>query len=340
METPQFIKMYKKKKHISILIIAVLLIIEVVIFDRCITSYDNSTNNATIINDYEDFNKAIVSDDYSHLEISDYIDLGSVATERNGSTVSETFYIGIDINDKLLVASVKEDEYHELVQNADSTYVLKGTFGKINNNLRDTLEELLEDVATPEELHEIMYDYFLSCETPLDTLTFKLVIMFVLLVLIIARIYIMCKNSRSFRKLKKQHGSDFVIFCEKIDSEMKAATVFKRGSIIITKNYIIANSPHQFFVYPIRELMWVYKGVTRYYRIIKKSNITFAFTDKSKYQVTSMGDKDINDVIECFSQDSYKCIVGYSDELDKMYRKQTNELIQQWKNKYNVDDVQ
>ncbi|GKX30745.1 hypothetical protein SH1V18_32250 [Vallitalea longa] len=340
METPQFIKIYKKRKRIGILILAILLISEVILFDRCITSYDNNTNDPTIINNFEELNNAMVNNDYVHLEISEYYDLGSVATERNGSKISETYYIGYGINKKMLVISLKEDEYYEFVRDTNDSYILKGTFGKINSNLRGTLEELCEDVATPEELHEIMYDYFLSCETPLDALTSKLIIMFFAFLMICVCIYILCKNSRSLRKLKKEHGSDFDMFCEKVDSEMKATTVLRKGAITVTQNYIIANSPCTFFVLPKDELMWVYKGVTRYYRIIKRTNITFVFANKTKYQITSINNKNIDDLIEHFSQDSYKCIVGYSDELDKMYRKQTDAFIQQWNNKYNINDIQ
>lgn len=331
METPEFMKKYKKKKYIALLILAILLISGGMIVNKCLTSYEENTNNPTVINSTEDFEKAMDNNDYIEMEISDYIDLGSVTTERNGSKVSETYYIGININEKMLVVSVKEDEYHKLVNETSSSYLLRGTFSVITNNLRNTLEELLEDAISPEELKELMYEDFLSCETPFDALTSKILMLFFLFIFICVFIYILRKNSKSMRRLKKQYGSDFQVFCEKVDTEMKAPTALNKGSVIVTQNYIIANSPCTFFVMPINELMWVYKGVTRYYRIIEKSNITFVSSNKVKYQIASMNKRNIDNLIEHFSQDGHKCIVGYSEEIDKMFRKKPDTLVQQWK---------
>ncbi|MCT4686016.1 DUF6709 family protein [Vallitalea sp.] len=335
MTTLEFIKKYRKKKYISFLILAILLISGAIIVNKCLISYDENTNNPTVINSIEDFNNAMANNDYIEMEISDYIDLGSVTTERNGSTISETFYIGINLNDKMLVVSIKDDEYHNLVSKINSKYLLRGTLCNITNNLRDTLEELLEDAISAEELNELMYDNFLSCETPIDALTSKILLLIFLFIMSCVFLYVLRKNSRSMRKLKKQHGSDFRMFCERVDAEMKAPTALKKGAITVTQNYIVANSPCTFFVMPINELMWIYRGVTRYYRIIEKSNITFVFSNKAKYQITSINKRNINDLIEYFSQEDQKCIVGFSEELNKMYRKQPDTLIQKWKSNDN-----
>ncbi|GMQ59072.1 hypothetical protein AN1V17_34690 [Vallitalea sediminicola] len=341
METPQFMKKYKKKKYITFLILAILLISGGMIVNKSLTSYEDNTNNPTVINSIEDFDRAMDNNDYIEMEISNYIDLGSVTTERNGSTVSETYYIGINLNEKMLVVSMKDDDYHKLVNEISSSpYLLRGTFSIITNNLRDTLEELLEDAISPEELNELMYEDFLSCETPFDALTSKILMLFFLFIFICVFLYIFCKNTKSMRKLKKQHGSDFEMFFEKVDTEMKSPTALKKGSVTVTQNYIIANSPCTFFVMPINELMWVYRGVTRYYRIIEKSNITFISSNKAKYQITSMNKRNINDLIEYFSQDGQKCIVGYSEELNKMFRKKPDTLVEQWKSDNNNSNNQ
>jgi len=340
METPEFMKKYKKKKCIGLLILAILLIGGGIIVYKGLTSYENNTNNPTVINSIEDFENAMANNDYIEMDISDYIDLGSVTTERNGSKISETYYIGININEKMLVVSIRNDEYHRLVNATGSTYLLRGTFSKITNNLRDTLEELLEDAISPEELNELMYEDFLSWETPFGALTSKIIMLFFLFIFICVCIYILCKNSKSMRKLKKQYGSDFQMFCEKVDTEMKASTALRKGAVTVTQNYVVANSPCTFFVMPINELMWVYRGVTRYYRLIEKSNITFISSKKAKYQITSMNKRNINDLIEYFSQDGQKCIVGYSEELNKMFRKKPDTLVQQWKNDNNNSNNQ
>ncbi|GKX30746.1 hypothetical protein SH1V18_32260 [Vallitalea longa] len=334
METLQFIERYNKNRRNSIWGLAILLIVEVILAIMCLISYDKSTNNPAIINDFEDFNKAIANNEYAHLEISDYIDLGSVQTKRKNVTFSETFYIGININDKILVVSIKNDDYYELAENTSPTYLLKGRFGKIGNELHGTLEELLKDIVTPEELNNMMYDKLLSCEIPTDTLTSKFIIMSFIFFIIIIRIYVIYKKSRNFQKLRKQHNTDFDMFLEKVDIEIKNKNILEKDPIIITENYIISNCSHEFFVYPKSDLMWVYKEVTRYNRVFKSSNITFVFADKSKYEFGTISDKDINEIIEYFSRYGSKCIVGYSNELNKMYKKHTNAFIQQWRNKY------
>jgi hypothetical protein len=235
----------------------------------------------------------------------------------------------------MLVVSIRDDDYHDLVKNIDQSYLLRGKFSNITNNLRNTLEELLEDAISSEELDKIMYDDFLSCETPLDALTGKILILVFLFVMSLPFLHSLRKNSKGMRKLKKQHGSDFNMFCEKVDAEMKSPNALKQGAVTITQNYIIANSPCTFFVLPIDELMWVYKGTITYYRIIHKTNITFVFGNKAKYQITSMKKINVDNIIKYFSQEEYKCIVGYSDELDKLYRKQPDVLIDKWKNSDN-----
>lgn len=330
METSRFMKKYKIRQFISFVIWGALLICIAKEVIDCKITYENNTNNPTIIKSIEDFNKAIDNDEYINMEVEDYFNLGSVETKSRRST-SIKYYIGINVDQKILLTSLNEREYSNFVGQYTGTYLLKGKFGKINSNLRETIEELVEDEISPEELDLIMYPDFLSYEEPIDVLTVNIFGIILLVILSCMILFTLIKNANNLKNLKKYSGDNFEMICEQIDTEMKSPTAYKKGPITITQNYIVASSLRNYFAFPMEELMWTYKGVTRYYRIIRKANITCVFSNKHKYTITAISGKNSDKIIEYIAQNYKDCITGYSDELDKMYRKQPDTFIQQWK---------
>lgn len=330
METSRFMKKYKRRQLVSFIIWGALLIYIVIGVVNCKITYENNTNNPTIIKNIEDFNKAIGNADYINMEVDDYIDLGSVETTRRRSK-SIKYYIGINIDQKLLLTSLNEREYENFVGEYTGTYLLKGTFGKINSNLRETIEELLEDEISAEELDLIMYQDFLSYEEPIDVLTVNIFGIILLIILSCMVMFTLIKNAKNLKNLRKYSGDNFEMICEQIDTEMQSSTAYKKGPITITQNYIVASSLRNYFAFPIKELMWTYKGVTRYYRIIRKANITCVFSNKHKYTITAISGNNSDKIIEYIAQNHKECMTGYSDELNKMYRKQPDTFVQQWK---------
>lgn len=100
----------------------------------------------------------------------------------------------------------------------------------------------------------------------------------------------------------------------------------------VTRDAIVVNKS-RFFIYPIKDLVWIYKQVTatKLYGVLtvsKSSVIVIAGRDHKRYTFKTKNKSNIVEFLK-FELDQYNksVIYGYSTEFDLMFRKNFNQIL-------------
>ncbi|EJO5346648.1 hypothetical protein NRP93_000700 [Clostridium botulinum] len=352
MQQSSFIKIYKKRwtPKIIIMIIAALIILGSVGFG--FYTYNNNTNNPTIVKNLEDYKKALNNDSYIQISSDKLYTLDIVLKEkktRHGIKISENVksrFVAIKLPPFTLAVAIPNKEYEKLLTKKMGPYILKGNL----INLKDSEVTMLKysmqsNPYLSKNFNPTPYLQYLEYKTPLESASIYFVCAALLAIYILTLyINVMRKNTVALKSLKNFSKGSIEDTYKQIDNELNSSDLYQNGPITITKNYIIVNTQQIVFALPLKELMWVYKETIKRkaYHIIplgKTNNIVFVFSDKRTYKVNlHKGNEIIDEVIEYISENCPYTFVGYSKELKNLLKKNPNTFISNWKEKTNTID--
>lgn len=340
MKQTYFMKAYKKRWTYRLMALGFLSIVVISLICMGIIKCINNTNNPTIIKTAEDYNTAIRNDSYIHISTNEVYDLGLVMKETRsklGLKLSESttaHFVAINLNSRILPVSLPNKEYEKLMKTGKGPNLFKGTLNKFEeSDLKILKDSLIKDGIPSEHIDSLLYTTYLQYTTPIESATLYFVLS-ALLATLTMFLFISAarKNTLALKSLKKYSNGDLEIACKQIDNEIKSPNIYKNNPIIITENYIIVESQQIVFAMPIGELMWVYKKSTKNKIGKKSASIVFVFSDKGTYNVDLFkNSKNSDSIVEYISEHTNTAIVGYSEELANLLKKNPNEFIHQWK---------
>ncbi|WP_032122407.1 DUF6709 family protein [Clostridium amazonitimonense] len=346
MKQSYFMKAYKKRwtSRIKSLILCALVVFGLI--GMGIYTYYNNTNNATVVNNVEDYNKALKDDSYIQISSDMLYDLDIVITETRsklGIKLSEKVksrFVAINLPPFTLAVALPEDEYIKLMEQEKGPYILTGTLVELKDSELEILKTAIKDNHLLSGGFQLVpYLQYLNYEKPINSASvyFTFAGLFTIFVLALY-IHGMRKNSMALKSLKNFYNGDIEVAYEEIDDELTSPDVYKNGPITITKNYIVVKTQQIVFALPLKELMWVYKETItkKVYFVIpagKINSLVFVFSDKHVYKVDLFrGEKVIDEVIEyIFNNYANTSFVGYSEELQNLFKKDPEEFILNWK---------
>ncbi len=351
MRESNFLKAYKRRWTYRIMGLVVSVIAIMGLIGMGIYTYYNNENNATIVNNVEEYTEALNNDSYIQISAEELYDLDVVMTETRskfGIEISNNVksrFVAIKLPPFTLAVSIPNKEYEKLIEQEKSPYILKGKLVGLDDRDLEILKEAMKDNNSLSGGFQLVpYLQYLRYESSIQSslVYFTAAALFIIFVLILY-IRVMRKNTTALKSLKNFSNKDFKITCEEIDNECNAPNVYKNGPITITENYIIAETQQIVFALPLSELMWVYKETIKkkVYFVIpagKINNLILAFSDKRTYEVSLSKDKTIEEIIEYISTNCSTSFVGYSEELKNLLKKDPDEFILKWKlNKEKAD---
>lgn len=301
-------------------------------------TYYNNTNNPTIVESEKQYYDAVENGRYIQITTEKIYDLGIVkkTTRRKlGIKIKETktYYMGIDLDGKLLTITLSSDEYEKIVKQQTGPYLIRGKLKKYNSkDLTYIKNTLIEEGYSLEEVDLFLCLNYLEYMTPfLSAWGYIFIAILIMIVLLFIFIPNMRKNTSAFKSLKRYSNGEFEKTLHQIDNEIQLSDVYKNKPLTITQNYIIVEN-HQFVLaLPIKELMWVYKIIEKGKNGRKYYCLVLVFSDRGKYKIQFFRNlKGIDDAIQYISEHSTRIIIGSSDELQKLFKKNPNGFILKW----------
>lgn len=351
METSFFLNIYKKRRKRRIIGLSIGLIIVLIIVAIAGFKYYGNLYNPTVVKTADDYNKAAAKDKYIVISTDKIYDLNLVMTETSSSTISnesssnpKEYIEAVKLNDKLLIVSIPIDKYNSSFANKKGPFLIKGTATRFDDKDYETLKESLKSSSskiTDSYLDSIIIPKYLEYESPFSGpsifLIFAgLILAFVLLI----NIPIMFKNRKALKQLEKFSNGNLQAALDEIDSEIMLDDVCKVDPIIITKNYIIIDTSSTVLAMPKIELMWAYKNITTNkvngIPVGKTNKLKLIFSDGSQYEfVINIKKQNFDQILVAIHDHCSKTIVGFSNDLNKLFQKNRKEFINQWNRSIN-----
>jgi hypothetical protein len=110
------------------------------------------------------------------------------------------------------------------------------------------------------------------------------------------------------------------------EREMESSVRFKKAGIVVTDNFMIERGFLTFNLFPFHHLLWAYKKVTtrmvNFIPVAKTSEAVFVFYGGST--VFPSRKKLVHEVLTYAAARAPWAILGYSDELHKVFKKDTD----------------
>ncbi|WBW94675.1 DUF6709 family protein [Oceanirhabdus sp. W0125-5] len=346
MEQSYFMKIYKKRWFYRFITLGCLMLVIIGLLGMGGYTYNNNINNPVMVETNEDYYDAVEKDSYVQISSKEIYDLGIVKTRSRrklGIKISETkmYYMALELEGRLLTISLPEKIYEEINKQQTGPYLIKGEFKEYSSKDFEYIRNsLIEDGLTVKEVDTLLYSNYLDYMTPLDSVSSYLIFSgLIMVVILVVFIPIIRKNSTALKSLKKYSNGNLEKILQQIDNEIELSGVYKNKPFTITRSFLIVESNQIVFALPLSELMWVYKSTVKNKTGKKFHSLVFVFSDKGKYKVDLNGKiQIIDETIKFISENCSAPIIGYSEELDKLFKKNPDEFIKQWKMNRDIND--
>ncbi|MCY6369344.1 DUF6709 family protein [Clostridium ganghwense] len=346
MEQSYFMKIYKKRWRYRFIVLFLWGIGIIGLIYQGAVTYYNSTNNPTIVKTESDYMKAVQNNSYIKIDSKELYDLGIELVEtksKHGKKLSEhtkAMFTAINLDGKILAVSLPPEVYKEMMEQKKVSYLLVGNIKEFkNDDLRFFKNILITDGFSAKEVNSLLHRNYLHYITP-SHLAAPYFILAVCIAIALIALFIPCmyRNTKALKSLKNYSNGNLEKAYEEIDNEIKLWDVYKKAPFTVTPNYIIVESQAIVFAMPLNELMWVYKSTvqSKLCRFIplgmKIDSIVFVFSDKRTYKIDlyRKGQR-IDETIQYISKHCNTSIVGFSQELKDLLKKNPNEFIRQWR---------
>lgn len=337
-------KMHKKWRRSRFLGVAIFSLILFLLIGYGVYEYNDKKDNPFIINTLSDYYNAKSNDYYVKIESSEIYDMNvAMFNSKDQSTFDNVtdYFLGVNIEDKILPVSVKKEDIEKVVNGEVSHYVVSGNIRTFDPNTFRTLKNvLIEDGLTYEEFNSIVLPNYLEQSYPVESLYMFIGLAFICLLpfsILYGKIFII--NRRAQKSLLNYFNGNLDNAYSSIDMDINSSQTFKLKPFTLTQNYIIVDSKHVVLTLPLKELMWVYvhRVTYRFFFFVKINMVTsleLVFSDNRKYRIAvpgfaSKGVERANDIIDAISHRT-PVFVGYSDELRALFKKKPEEFKYQW----------
>ncbi|MFD3156851.1 DUF6709 family protein [Haloimpatiens sp. FM7330] len=345
MDRTNFIKNYKRRWKYRGIALAACIIMIITTAIAGVYVYCNNENNPFVVQNFEDYKKALDEDKYIQISSDKLYDLHvDVVTTRKKFGISvfksvKSKCVAIKLEPFILAVELPNKDFEKFMSQEKETYVLKGKLVELKDKDLETLKSAIKDNYSLSGGAQMQpYLQYLKCETPMNTAALFFVLSGLLLICIVV-LYtrVMKKNTIALKSLKNFSNEDFERTCYKIDQELNSSNTYKNGPISITENYVVVQTQQIVFALPLRELMWVYKENIKnkiffVIPVCKTNRLTFVFSDKNTYTVDLYrSEKVIDEVIEYISKNCKTCFVGYTEELNNLFKKDCDEFMFKWR---------
>ena len=207
--------------------------------------------------------------------------------------------------------------------------ILNAIIGEISDQLDVTRTEAqgyvsayIIDVGAPRLLHQILFG-----------------VAGVVIIFCVSRIIIAIRDiidytlNKKYKKLGKESGRGPEIINEEITAELgNEEKLYKFGHAKITENWVVSESFANFEILPKTDVIWIYKLITQHRTngipTGKSFSIEMLFKNKKRVSIAQknekIADETVNKLVEIFPG----AIVGFSNELLRMFNKDINKFIE------------
>jgi hypothetical protein len=345
MENSYFIKINKKRWRIRSIGVIFFVLIIALLIATAVFQYKDYSNKAIVIKTVEDYNIAAATGKYVKINSNDVYDMNTVikvTRSRYGIKTSESVsehIIAVDVSNKLLCISISNDEYDKLAKKESGVYSFHGKLENFKDNEYSFMKsQLIKEGVSASKAEGAIYGAYLKDATPLEEVTAPLIgVAILVFALCVIYIPVVVKNKKAMKSMKVYANGNLDQLFKEVDEEVKEPNVYKNGPVTITRNYIIVDSQQIVFAMPIKELMWTYKKTiqNKVYGFIpagKNNFINFVFSDGEAYSVSvTRKAKRIDETLNFIAQLNLGTFVGYTNDMNKMFKKNKSEFIYQWK---------
>lgn len=345
MKESYFIKNYRKRWRYRIIALIACAIAILGSMAVGIYTYYNNKNNPVVVENLEDYKRALNNDSYIQISADKIYDLNVDVINTTSKLGIPLFkevkskFIAIDLAPYTLAVEVPKKNFEKFISKSKGHYVLKGKLIEFEDNDLESIKNAMKNnYSLSKGANLETYFQYLRYESPINSaLVYFTVAVLLLIFILILYIRVMRKNSVALKSLKNFSNDDFETTCHKIDNELASPNIYKNGPISITKNYIVVQTQQIVFALPLKELMWVYRETIKKKACLvvpcgRYSRLKFVFSDKNTYTVDLYRKEEIIDeVINYISKNCKTCFVVYTDEFEKLFKKNCDEFILKWR---------
>lgn len=114
-----------------------------------------------------------------------------------------------------------------------------------------------------------------------------------------------------------------------IESELNSGKTLKMGGHVFTPNFLVRDQAMNFDVQALDEFVWAYKNVINkkvYYVIPAGKTVSVKLSTMNNTTEVTGKEDDVDAVLNFFVNYRPWVVVGYSDELEKLYKRKRNEF--------------
>lgn len=279
-----FEKIYKKKLFHKRAILGFICLIFIALIGVGIISYNNKTNNPTVVKTITDFNNAIKNNSYVNINSDDIYTLDIIENKGrspSGSTDRKYishYFILIKFDEKFLISKISPDDYDKL-SSTKGPYTLKGNLQTFNDDDLIVIKEYLTTIDVSD--YNIDLSFYLSYYSPSEDLWGYLFISFIFFSGILPITVFSMNKNNSLKDLIKYYNCDEHIILKEIDEDLKAPNLFIEEYLIITENYIIINYKSIISAFPLKALISVETttkfGFTTFFKRFNYLALTFSY---------------------------------------------------------------
>lgn len=249
--------------------------------------------------------------------------------------------VSADLKDEMEV--ITEDTYNALLNNEELTnsgIKLKGEIKKLESQAYTYLKSYMMEMGySVDEVEEYICPYYLDVSTSTYTTSIVFILGGLLCILVAIFILVYILSGLSIRKAKKVISQNGSLAEQEANYDYQNAKQLTKA-IRIGKKYTYINDALSVTVINNDEVVWVYWGRTEKRAYGIKVNVTYSVniaTANGKIKKVSVKkEAQAKEVVEYY--DGFEHIIlGYSDELLKMFNKDREEFMNL---KYNSKEVE
>lgn len=315
-------KLAKRASKTKMVLLLIVLVIMVVMVAVNFNSLMEAKAGPTALEPYDLYEKDIDETTLYEIELND--DYYRFETAMFEGDEIDTYYMGTLIQDGILVVEVRGSFDFDL------PYKMQGHFSPIDNDIKTALSDELLKRNPNGEYYFVSYTFK---DDHLDVEGFAVVLAFVSIIFVLILLsYIKSlrfKSSKLHKQMKKL--GDATAIADEIEREYEMSKVVSEGPVYLFTNYIVVGTTGIAFVLPKNDVIWSYPKVTkvkRYFITISTKHEVIMGTRHGKTHIVASKEEEVKRILNMMQSHHPACVYGYSDEIQKLYKKNLSEFIQ------------
>lgn len=344
------LKKYTKRNNILMIAVGIIAIVLCFVFTKfAVFDLIQGPQTIDLTADPSQYEGKWVKLDVDYI-IADYVEHYTETTRKYGGTSRTTdgnsFICFYAVDDyihmtsnwyyySLYVPKGKQDPFYQLIDDTieywkDTTgtvakpeaITVQGTWEKLDGKLKQYyLETLTEDLGMEEDEDDIFLLYTINTDhiggvEPFD-LYLGMGIALLALIFVIVEIVKLCGNgfSKPIRNYLQEHPE---LDISAIEMDFSMGQQIGKTKVWVGKRWTVYVAGTKARLWDNQEIVWAY-----YYRQRGRSGVSQlrAFPLEGKMQCINLSEKDAKQILDIYSNEQPHMVVGYSDELQKLYNK-------------------